>query len=230
METLGEKFKAARLKRKLTASEAAKGTRIKVQHIEAMEQDDFSAIPAVAYAKGFIRIYADFLGLDAGPLVEEYMERHAPKEKAPLLPDEDQPSRSPTRDKAASGRLPLPSRLPRPQFKWPDWARINWRNIKLPIWFSAQKLRELTARRPKFKWPEIELRQALKVSAVIMLVLIVWLVMRRDSLPESDTAGIDEQVVVDRPAAGPVGPTERLRPQQPLPLIDALPEPYLDKE
>ncbi len=230
MDTLGAKFKAARLKRKLTASEAAKGTRIKIQHIEAMERDDFSAIPAVTYAKGFIRIYADYLELDSGPLVDEYMERHAPKEKAPLLPDENQPSRSAS-DKKSGGSAAWTPKLPRPQFKWPAWAKIDWRKIQWPAWLSLEGMKRLVAKRPSVKWPEIELQQALKVSAIIMLVLIVWLIARRDPLPQPETSPVAEQTVAEssRTAERPAAATERLRPRQPLPLIDALPEPYLDK-
>ncbi len=88
MESIGEMLKTAREAKGVSTSEAAKGTRIKVQHIEAMERDDFDVIPAVAYAKGFIKIYAEYLGLDPQPLVRRFMEEHAPKERPPLVPEE----------------------------------------------------------------------------------------------------------------------------------------------
>lgn len=87
MPTLGQTLRAAREQKKVTASQAAAATRIKVQHIEALEGDDFSQIAAPMYAKGFIRLYADYLGLDPAPMIREYTDRHAPKERAPLLPD-----------------------------------------------------------------------------------------------------------------------------------------------
>lgn len=76
METLGQKMRAAREKKRVTLSKAAAMTRIKIQHLEMMENDDFSKMPAPTYAKGFIRIYATFLGLDSAPLVQEYVDRH----------------------------------------------------------------------------------------------------------------------------------------------------------
>jgi len=76
MESMGQKFRAAREKKKMTVSKAAAFTRIKMQHIEMMENDDFSKMPAPTYAKGFIRIYASFLGLDPVPLVQEYVDQH----------------------------------------------------------------------------------------------------------------------------------------------------------
>lgn len=82
METMGQQFRAARERKGMTLSRAAALTRIKIQHLEMMERDDFSAMPAPAYAKGFIRMYATFLGLDSVPLVQEYNDVHlatAPK-------------------------------------------------------------------------------------------------------------------------------------------------------
>lgn len=82
METLGQILKTARERKRISLSQAAAKTRVKLQHLEMMERDDFSRMPAPAYAKGFIRIYADFLGLDSGPLVREYVDRHAGKGRA----------------------------------------------------------------------------------------------------------------------------------------------------
>lgn len=76
METMGQKFRAAREGKGLDLSRAAALTRIKVQHLEMMEKDDFSRMPAPTYAKGFIRIYSELLDLDAAPLVQEYVDRH----------------------------------------------------------------------------------------------------------------------------------------------------------
>lgn len=76
METMGQKFKTAREKKKMTLSRAAALTHIKIQNLEMMENDDFSKIPAPTYAKGFIRIYSGLLGLDSEPLIQEYLDRH----------------------------------------------------------------------------------------------------------------------------------------------------------
>jgi len=81
MATLGQTLKETREAKGLTTSESAAATRIKVQHIEAIEKDDFTKIPAPAYAKGFIKLYAEFLGLDPAPFVAAYMQYYAPKNK-----------------------------------------------------------------------------------------------------------------------------------------------------
>lgn len=76
MATLGEQFKAAREAKGVTESEVAISTKILTKIIVAMEADDFSVMAAPTYAKGFIRLYADYLGLDPEPLVAEYVRHH----------------------------------------------------------------------------------------------------------------------------------------------------------
>ena len=71
----------------MTVSEAGRATKILSKFIEAMEADDFGALSAPVYAKSFIKMYAQYLGLDARPLVDEYVAQHAPRAK-PNLGDE----------------------------------------------------------------------------------------------------------------------------------------------
>jgi hypothetical protein len=89
MPTLGEKLKAGRERRGATTSQAAAATRIMVQHIEAMESNQFQRIPAPTYAKGFIRMYATYVGLDPAPLVREYTEVYMPKKRSALTPPDE---------------------------------------------------------------------------------------------------------------------------------------------
>ncbi len=88
MAIIGKTFRTAREHHGWSLSEAAARTRIKVQHLEAMERDDFSGMAAAAYAKGFIRIYAETLGVDTAPLVEAFQRDHAAPVERPanLLP------------------------------------------------------------------------------------------------------------------------------------------------
>ena len=88
MSTLGQILKEAREKKGVTASQAAAATRMKIQAVEALERDDFSRMAAPMYAKGFIKLYAEYLGLDPAPLVREYVDLHAPKTRPPLTPED----------------------------------------------------------------------------------------------------------------------------------------------
>jgi len=77
MATLGEQFKAAREAKGASEHDAGSATKILTKVIVAMEADDFSGIAAPTYAKGFIRLYSEFLEIDPVPLVDEYLEIHA---------------------------------------------------------------------------------------------------------------------------------------------------------
>ena len=73
MTSLGSVLRAAREEKLIGLSQAAAATRIKVQMLDALEKNDFGTIAAPIYGKGFIKIYAEYLGLLPGPLIEEYM-------------------------------------------------------------------------------------------------------------------------------------------------------------
>jgi len=82
--TIGQKLETARQAKGVTVSEAGRSTKILSKFIEAMEGDDFGVLSAPVYAKSFIRMYAQYLGIDAQPLVDEYVEQHLPKTKRQL--------------------------------------------------------------------------------------------------------------------------------------------------
>lgn len=62
--TAGEKLKAARLAKGLELQPIAARLKLKKDQLEAIEADDFEPFPALAYALGFMRAYASFLGVD----------------------------------------------------------------------------------------------------------------------------------------------------------------------
>jgi len=72
MSSLGKIFQQTRESKNILLTDAALGTHIKIQYLTAIEADDFSHMPAPIYARGFIRLYAEFLGLDPAPLLQSY--------------------------------------------------------------------------------------------------------------------------------------------------------------
>jgi transcriptional regulator with XRE-family HTH domain len=73
----GATLRAAREKRRLSVADVVEATRIKRHLIEAIENNDFSGISAPLYGKGFIKLYAELVGLDPAPLIQDYMARYA---------------------------------------------------------------------------------------------------------------------------------------------------------
>ena len=66
LETVGQDLRAARLRRGDDLATVSKALKIRKDHLEALEEDRFDALPGRTYAIGFVRSYADYLGLDAG--------------------------------------------------------------------------------------------------------------------------------------------------------------------
>src|SRR5215212_11005050 len=47
-------------------------TKIRTKYLQALENEEWDALPGPTYVKGFLRTYAAYLGLDADALVDEY--------------------------------------------------------------------------------------------------------------------------------------------------------------
>jgi cytoskeleton protein RodZ len=77
---IGSSLRAAREHRKLGLADVERATRIRTKYLQALEDERWEVLPGTAYVKGFLRTYADFLGLDASQFVEEFNERFAPEE------------------------------------------------------------------------------------------------------------------------------------------------------
>ena len=80
MFEIGSSLRAARMRQGLELSQAEHDTRIRAKYLRALEDERFDVLPGAAYTKGFLRTYADYLGLDAQPFVDEYNTRFAPEE------------------------------------------------------------------------------------------------------------------------------------------------------
>ena len=73
METIGQQLREARERKKIALETAAQVTKIKAEYLAAMEANQFDRIEAPVYVRGFLRIYAQYLGLDTKPLVSQFV-------------------------------------------------------------------------------------------------------------------------------------------------------------
>lgn len=87
---LGAELQAARQDKKLQLEDIAAQLRIREDHLQALEEEDFDRLPGDVYAIGFIRTYANFLGLNATELISRFK---AVRQEA-LLADVPVPSES----------------------------------------------------------------------------------------------------------------------------------------
>jgi cytoskeletal protein RodZ len=75
LSTIGEALRSAREGQGRSIKDAAAATHIRASYLEALEAERFEDLGGHVYAKGFLRSYAGWLGIDPAPLVAEYRER-----------------------------------------------------------------------------------------------------------------------------------------------------------
>ena len=75
-EFTGSVLKALREQRNLTVRAVADMTKLGTRYIEFLEAENFSKLPARAYIRGFLSLYAKALGYEPERLVSDYMKRY----------------------------------------------------------------------------------------------------------------------------------------------------------
>jgi cytoskeleton protein RodZ len=73
---IGNSLREARLRQSLELTEAELATKIRGKYLRALEDEQFNLLPAQTYVKGFLRTYAEWLGLDGQLYVDEYNSRY----------------------------------------------------------------------------------------------------------------------------------------------------------
>jgi transcriptional regulator with XRE-family HTH domain len=103
-DSIGARLREEREKRRLTLAQVSETTKIRAPYLQALENDDLSAMPSTAQARGFMRLYAEFLGLDLAELI--------PPAAPPPAPAEAQsPAEAPTPPPAEKAKSAAPSFL-----------------------------------------------------------------------------------------------------------------------
>jgi hypothetical protein len=80
---IGSSLRDARVRQGLDFPELEQITKIRPKYLRALEDEHFDILPAPTYVRGFLRSYAEALGLDGQPFVDEYNSRFAIDEEAP---------------------------------------------------------------------------------------------------------------------------------------------------
>jgi cytoskeletal protein RodZ len=75
---IGATLREARNRRKVDLSEVEAAIKIRIRYLQAMENEEWDALPGGAYTRGFIRTYAAYLGLDGERLADDYRRSTAP--------------------------------------------------------------------------------------------------------------------------------------------------------
>jgi cytoskeleton protein RodZ len=96
MFEIGASLREARARRQLSYDQVEAETKIRAKYIRCMEDEQFDVLPSGTYVRGFLRTYADYLGLDGQLYVDEYSSRF-------VVGDDDRALR-PRRSQAAPRR------------------------------------------------------------------------------------------------------------------------------
>ena len=80
-QTIGQKLKQAREAKRLTLDQVFEAIRIRIPFLRALEDDDLTTLPSPVQARGYLRNYAEFLGLNFEQLLEEMRAEKKPPEE-----------------------------------------------------------------------------------------------------------------------------------------------------
>jgi len=218
MESIGQNLKAARERRQISIADVVAATKMSSTFVKALEADNYDALVAPVYARGFIKLYAACVGLDPMPLLKQFdvSSRAVPvlvplpscktssaslAKLAPKTGRETGDNRSPAISPAVLATAPVPISS-RP----PSWlaslragrlsalnqlfsVRVRWSQFKLPDrMFPCCSL-------PGMAW-----RRIIIVLFVILLIIaasLVWEYSHRGSSSDTDAC----RWVAEPPAA-----------------------------
>lgn len=86
MRTVGQILAQGRESRKLTVEDVARVTKIRANFLEAIEADDYQKLPSGAVAKGFIKNYSDFLGMNHEQVLAVFRRDFVENEQGKIVP------------------------------------------------------------------------------------------------------------------------------------------------
>ena len=81
MFEIGNSLREARLRQAIDFTRAESDTKIRAKYLQALEGERFEVLPGETYVKGFLRTYAEYLGLDGQLYVDEFNSRFASGEE-----------------------------------------------------------------------------------------------------------------------------------------------------
>lgn len=81
-DTIGQQLCRTRKEHSLTLEQVARETHMRLHYLQALEADDFDSLPSEVQARGFLRTYAGYLGLDAEAMLGK-VGREPPSQSAP---------------------------------------------------------------------------------------------------------------------------------------------------
>ncbi len=193
MGTLGQYLKSAREAKDIDLRDAAQQTRISINYLKALEEEDFSKLPGEVFVKGFLKNYIRFLNLDE----VESLKRYAELKPKVQLPVPGQPPASSTapliQEKKKTSPEPAPRReTPIEPFIWAAVISISllvFLFSALPLKHSKKTLEPENTAVPLISGmpQDPAIAAALKPDKLYLEVVALedtWLLVRTDTSPQ----------------------------------------------
>ena len=101
--SIGDRLRRTREERGLSLDDVASHTRIPIRHLQHIEQEEWDALPGATYCVGFVRAYANMIGLDGAEMSRQLRDRlgdRTSRAPAPQYYEPADPSRVPPRSLA----------------------------------------------------------------------------------------------------------------------------------
>ena len=76
---IGRVLEGRRRERGLSLEEVEQATKIRKRYLMGLEREDYAMLPDAVYARGFLKTYANFLGLDGQALSQQLKNRRKPR-------------------------------------------------------------------------------------------------------------------------------------------------------
>jgi cytoskeletal protein RodZ len=73
MASFGDELRRERELRRITLREVAESTKVSRRYLEALENNDFDRLPGGVFNRGFVRAYAQYIGIDPDAMVDAYL-------------------------------------------------------------------------------------------------------------------------------------------------------------
>jgi hypothetical protein len=164
MTDIGSQLRAAREAQDLTLEQVFKATRIKQPFLEAIEANQFHALPGPVQARGFVRSYANYLGLDGEHLASAL---DADKTSAPAVrPLTPPPAQQPIVTPPPSAR-PIVQAPPKPAIVAPPKPAVA----------QPEKSTQQSGTRPALRLPTLALNSSKPSSASSRGGIPTWLLI-----------------------------------------------------
>lgn len=116
-ETIGQRLKRLRADRRISLEKASEATRVRPNYLQALEEDNYSIMSSAAQGRGFLKLYADYLGLDLEAAMDEL--RNAESADTPTAPEPALPTPEPV-----SPQPEPPASSAGTADRRPFWARL----------------------------------------------------------------------------------------------------------